>query len=43
MNKYTILVDKLATDGTGQMTCFGQSMLHILESGSTVTFEKKDA
>jgi len=43
VNKYTMLVEKLATDGKGQMTCFGQSMMPILKSGGTVTFEKRDS
>ena len=42
MNKYTILKEALETTGKGQMTVFGQSMTPILQSGSTITFEKRD-
>lgn len=42
MNKYEILKEQLGTHGTGKMTCFGNSMLPILKSGSTLTFIKQD-
>lgn len=38
MNKYERLKAELAATGRGKMTCFGNSMLPILKSGSTCTF-----
>lgn len=40
-NKYIRLQHTLLTDGVGEMKCFGNSMLPIIESGSTLTFEKR--
>ena len=42
MNKFERLKTELETTGKGRMTCFGNSMLPILKSGSTLTFEKRD-
>jgi phage repressor protein C with HTH and peptisase S24 domain len=42
MNKYLRLKEELETNGTGKMKCFGNSMLPILKSGSTLTFEKRN-
>lgn len=32
----------LETCGRGRMTCFGHSMMPILKSGSTLTFERRE-
>ena len=40
MNKYERLKAELASVGTGKMKAFGNSMLPILKSGTTLTFEK---
>jgi hypothetical protein len=42
MNKYEALKTKLATTGSGQMKCFGSSMVPILKSGSLLTFIKQE-
>lgn len=42
MNKYETLRAKLDKDGSGKMKCFGNSMTLILQSGSLLTFEKRD-
>ena len=42
MTKYERLKEALDKDGTGKMKCFGQSMLPIINSGSLLTFTKKD-
>jgi hypothetical protein len=41
MNKYHRLREELESKGTGQMKCFGNSMLPILKSGSLLTFRKQ--
>ncbi|MCB9231002.1 MAG: S24 family peptidase [Bacteroidia bacterium] len=41
MNKYYRLMNELAVSGTGQMKCFGQSMMPILKSGSLLTFKRE--
>lgn len=41
MNKYQQLQTELENSGTGKMTCFGNSMLPVLKSGSRVTFRKE--
>jgi phage repressor protein C with HTH and peptisase S24 domain len=38
MNKFERLKQDLASAGTGKMKAFGNSMLPILKSGSTLTF-----
>lgn len=40
MNKYERLKNDLALAGKGKMKAFGNSMLPILKSGSTLTFMK---
>lgn len=40
MNKFERLKQDLETTGKGKMKAFGNSMLPILKSGSTLTFEK---
>lgn len=42
MNKYEKLKKELDEIGTGKMKVFGQSMKPKIESGSLLTFEKKD-
>ena len=42
MTKYERLKEALDKEGTGKMKCFGQSMLPIINSGSLLTFTKKD-
>ena len=42
MNKYEMLKKQLEENGTGKMTCFGNSMIPILKSGSTLKFVKQD-
>ena len=42
MNKYEKLKKELNEIGTGKMKVFGQSMKPKIESGSLLTFEKKD-
>lgn len=42
MNKYERLIKDLDTDATGQMKCFGNSMLPILKSGGKLTFVKQE-
>lgn len=42
MNKYQRLKTELEKVGTGKMKAFGNSMLPILQSGSLLTFEKKE-
>lgn len=37
-NKYLILKEQLEKEGIGEMTCFGNSMMPILKSGSKITF-----
>lgn len=43
MNKYEKLKQDLENTGTGKAKAFGNSMLPILQSGSLLTFEKRDA
>lgn len=40
MNKFERLKNELATAGRGRMKAFGNSMLPVLKSGTTLTFEK---
>jgi len=40
--KHVRLQNELATVGTGKMKAFGQSMLPMLKSSVTLTFEKRD-
>lgn len=40
MNKFERLKNELATAGSGRMKAFGSSMLPILKSGTTLTFEQ---
>jgi len=42
MNKYELLKEALEKEGQGQMKCFGSSMTPTLDSGSLLTFEKRD-
>jgi len=42
MSKYLVLKEQLETIGTGEMTCFGNSMTPILSSGSRLLFQKCD-
>lgn len=42
MNKYQTLIQQLEEKGEGSMTCFGQSMKPILNSGSTLKFKKQE-
>ena len=42
INKYLILKDRLETTGTGEMKAYGNSMLPVLHSGSTLTYIKQD-
>jgi len=42
MSKYEALKIKLAATGSGQMKCFGSSMVPILKSGSLLTFIKQE-
>lgn len=42
MTKYQQLKADLETTGTGQMKCFGNSMLPKIESGALLTFVKRD-
>lgn len=42
MNKYYVLMEKLSTVGEGKMTVFGNSMLPIIKSGSTLLFKKQN-
>lgn len=42
MNKYIRLKEELETLGSGKMKGFGNSMLPILQSGSLLTFEKRE-
>lgn len=42
MTKYERLKIELAKNSVGSMKAFGSSMLPIIESGSILTFEKKD-
>ena len=42
MNKYLKLIESLSETGEGYMTCFGNSMTPILNSGSTLHFKKFD-
>lgn len=41
MNKYERLKNELETTGKGKMKAFGSSMLPVLKSGSSLTFEKR--
>lgn len=41
-NKYLRLMASLKETGTGKMKCFGSSMMPILKSGSTLTFQVAD-
>lgn len=42
-SKYANLKTALEQTGTGTMTVFGQSMMPIIKSGSTLTYERRDA
>lgn len=42
MNKYERLKKELQDGGAGKMKAFGNSMLPIIQSGSLLTFIKKD-
>lgn len=42
MNKYTRLQNELKEKGMGRMTCFGNSMLPIINSGTTLDFIASD-
>lgn len=42
MTKYERLKAALDAKGTGKMKAFGNSMLPILKSGTTLTFKKQD-
>lgn len=42
MNKYQRLMQDLENDGTGKMKAFGNSMLPLIKSGSTLTFQTCD-
>jgi SOS-response transcriptional repressor LexA len=41
MNKYQRCLQELKELGTSRMTVFGNSMLPIIKTGSTLTFEKR--
>lgn len=41
-SKYENLRESLEKKGTGEMTVFGQSMMPILHSGSTLTYVQQD-
>jgi SOS-response transcriptional repressor LexA len=43
MTKYERLKMELELHGTGNMKCFGQSMMPILKSGSLLTFRKQES
>lgn len=43
MSKYETLLSSLRDRGEGSMKCFGNSMLPIIESGSTCHFEVRDS
>jgi hypothetical protein len=43
MNKYIRLKQELEEIGRGSMKAFGNSMLPIIKSGSTLIFEKKES
>jgi hypothetical protein len=43
MNKYERLKQELIEVGTGQMKCFGNSMLPILSNPSHNTYQKQDS
>lgn len=40
MNKYYVLIEKLEKIGEGKMKVFGNSMLPLIKSGSTLLFKK---
>ncbi len=42
INKYERIKEELSSSGTGQMKCFGNSMLPILNSGSLLTFKTQN-
>jgi phage repressor protein C with HTH and peptisase S24 domain len=42
VNKYLFLINELEEKGFGYMTVFGQSMMPIIKSGSTLRFEKRE-
>lgn len=42
MSKYLRLKADLEATGVGKMTCFGNSMMPILQSGSTLCFEQQE-
>ncbi len=42
MNKYLYLLSDLKDKGIGKITVFGQSMMPIIKSGSTLTFRKQE-
>jgi hypothetical protein len=42
MNKYHRCKEELENTGKSKMTVFGQSMMPIIKSGSTLTFQKFD-
>jgi hypothetical protein len=43
LNKYVRLIEELKATGTGKMKCFGFSMMPILQSGSTCTYQAQKA
>ncbi len=43
MNKYTRLIEELATTGQGSMKCFGNSMKPILSNPSTCKYARQDS
>ena len=43
MNKYNRLKQELEESGRGSMKAFGNPMLPIIKSGSTLTFEKRES
>lgn len=43
MNKYEMLIKQLASDGTGKMKVFGQSMKPRIESGARLTFVRQES
>lgn len=42
-NKYTALREALQTTGTGQMKCFGQSMMPKISNGSLCEYRRQEA
>jgi SOS-response transcriptional repressor LexA len=42
MSKYLLAINSLEKTGKCKITVFGQSMMPIIKSGSTLEFEKRD-